>query len=741
MKPMCNKREKGILFFILLLSLGLNLYGNNFPLGYHADEPGNISFILNDTQDFRVPILILQVVRLTNIIPQFETEQQLIVLGRITTAIFGTLSVLLIFKLAKQRVVTQFALGAAFLTAVTPGMVVHSHYLKEDIAFTCTTLLAFYYFFGFAEQLMREKSDSEDTFPWYQLIVLGIAIGLTVSAKYQAAIVLFAFVLAPAYIAKLRKLIYLKGVFAAFVIGFITFLVINLPLFRNFSTFIGGLQFEFSHSLDGHSEIQIRPLEQFFTFHLRNSILPSFTLVPLAAALFFLIYTIVFWRKADWRDRFLTSFVIIFYLVIEASPLKPYPGYVRYVVILMPLLAYACFQTIRLIVERVPPQFRTISTNALTAIVIIFPLVSSIKFDYFLNRDSRSQLPAIVANKQYPVVYEAYTTVGKPLVKSLAGFDTGLNGENACTLVLSSFMYDRYLFGSSLKDQDPLVDAFAKSYLDFFAHPYTEVRPAYQSYAFSNPTLRIVDICPPQWTPDESKRLGSFLSNLEVPPEMPLRLVSPLPSPFKTVDVDHTIEYVEGIRYPNFVLIPKNDPLYYAVSAESEILDYQSNLFEQVPESTFQKRDGTAITFLRSRPLTNNSIEALPETVVNWKNESGWTLLGYDAEQNSEQMSMTTYWQIEALPEGYAERYLTTFYQLFNSDGHKLANVGEHGLWGYRVQVGDVLVERIAVPISAEWLTGTYTLSFGLFDPIHNLNFFFKTVERPASYTFDFEIK
>ncbi len=738
---MCNKRVKGVLFFILFLSLGLNLYGNNFPLGYHADEPGNILFILNDTQDFRVPILILQVVRLANIITQFESEQQLVVLGRITTAIFGTLTVLFIFKLAKQRLATQFALGAAFLTAVTPGMVVHSHYLKEDIAFACTTLLSFYHFFGFADQLMREKPDSEDKLPWHQLTMLGIAIGLTVSAKYQAAIVLFACVLTPAYVAKLRKFIYFKGLFSAFVIGFITFLLVNLPLFHNFSTFIGGLQFEFAHSLNGHSEIQIRPLEQFFTFHLRNGILPSFTLVPLTAALFFLVYTVVFWRKADWRDRFLTSFVIIFYLVIETSPLKPYPGYVRYVVILMPLLAYACFQTIRLIVERVPPQFRTISTNALTAIVIIFPLISSIKFDYFLNRDSRSQLPAIVATKQDPVVYEAYTTVGKALTKSLAGFDTGPNGENACTLVLSSFMYDRYLFGSSLKDQDPLVHAFAKGYLDFFAYPYTEVRPEYKSYAFSNPTLRIVDICPPPWQPDESKRLGSFLSNLQVAPDMPLYLVSPSPSPFKTITVDHAIEFVEGISYPDFVLIPKNDPLYYTVAAESEVLDYQLNLFEQIPESTFQKRDGAAISFLRSRQLTDSSIQTLPETNVNWKNESGWTLLGYDSEQNSEQMLMTTYWQIEALPEGHAEWYMTTFYQVFNSESHKLANVGEHGLWGYRVQVGDVLVERVAIPISAEWPTGTYTLSIGLYDPIHNINFFFKTADRPASYTFDFEIK
>lgn len=42
--------------------------------------------------------------------------------------------------------------------------------------------------------------------------------------------------------------------------------------------------------------------------------------------------------------------------------------------------------------------------------------------------------------------------------------------------------------------QSDKVYAMSRGYRELFKHPYTEIKPPYKSYAFSNPTIRIVDI-------------------------------------------------------------------------------------------------------------------------------------------------------------------------------------------------------------------------------------------------------
>jgi hypothetical protein len=61
-------------------------------------------------------------------------------------------------------------------------------------------------------------------------------------------------------------------------------------------------------------------------------------------------------------------------------------------------------------------------------------------------------------------------------------------------LVASSFLYERYEYGAQLSDQKQKVYRRHNAYKELFLHPYIEIKPVYKSFAFSNPTIRIIDI-------------------------------------------------------------------------------------------------------------------------------------------------------------------------------------------------------------------------------------------------------
>ena len=63
-------------------------------------------------------------------------------------------------------------------------------------------------------------------------------------------------------------------------------------------------------------------------------------------------------------------------------------------------------------------------------------------------------------------------------------------------VVASSFAYERYYRGAELPGQADYIYRGHAQYEQLFSLPYVEIRPQYMSFAFSNPTIRIVDIRP-----------------------------------------------------------------------------------------------------------------------------------------------------------------------------------------------------------------------------------------------------
>ena len=123
--------------------------------------------------------------------------------------------------------------------------------------------------------------------------------------------------------------------------------------------------------------------------------------------------------------------------------------------------------------------------------------MESVKFDYYINKDTRGEIESLLAEKEGNVIMEAYVApfTHPADFSRLPDLIAEAQNENVCTLVASSFMYDRYLLGGTLKDQEPDIYVKYQQYLDIFEYPYTEILPTYKSIAFSNPTLKVIDLC------------------------------------------------------------------------------------------------------------------------------------------------------------------------------------------------------------------------------------------------------
>jgi len=486
---MGKKQLNIILVAILLFSLILNLYSIGFSLNYHFDEIKKVGFIINNAQDFHHPILMLQVVRVLNLFFQFSDVQDVVILGRITTAIFGTLIVFLMYLISRRFCNRKSSLIVALGVAVSPILVIHSHYLKEDIIFAFFALLSILSFLKFIKKQNK-----------FNLIMLGISTGLAIASQYKGILFFIIYLLAPFYLkfgGKFKYGKYYKNILIILLISLGIFLLVNYPLFYDFDSFRIGANLQFNHMLDGHSVV-IPALPELFTFHFLNSLIPGMTLLIALFSLIGIIFCLIKWKKIRNGERILIFYVLLFYFITELSPLKPYPDFMRYVIPIVPFMIYFTFKITRIGFNFLNKfdKYRTLTKIIkvfLIILLILTPLIATLKLNYNLNKDTREQvLEWYDENKQ--IVKVEWYVVSDPDFRYLYEQDiTKFQDRNIEFLIASSFSYERFLFGKKLR-YSKIDEDYSNPYENLFSYPYVEIKPNYKSFAFSNPTLRIIDI-------------------------------------------------------------------------------------------------------------------------------------------------------------------------------------------------------------------------------------------------------
>jgi hypothetical protein len=200
------------------------------------------------------------------------------------------------------------------------------------------------------------------------------------------------------------------------------------------------------------------------------------------------------WKLEPFQNRFLAAFAVLFYVVPEMSPLKPFPDFSRYVMPVVPVLIYFAGR----LVAHAAAARPTMAAAILAGAVVAWPAYVSIRFVDEIGSDTRSRAAAWLREHNGKAVVEYYAGLAGPgQVQIEWATDLDLaeaRAQGVDYIVTSSFTHGRYDFTARWPDLSNDVRTKKERYDQLFALPFEEFVPRYRTFAFSNPVVRIVKL-------------------------------------------------------------------------------------------------------------------------------------------------------------------------------------------------------------------------------------------------------
>ena len=152
---------------------------NDFPAGYHPDEPRKAQHIVANTREYRHPLLLMEAAQALYRSGRFaQNRDGALLAGRWASALMAAGAVGAL-ALAAYRVAGLWGLVLAALAAgLCPSLLVYAHYMKEDapLMFGMALVVLAACLFWTARSGWGQ---------WLAVAFLGAACGIAVSAKYS----------------------------------------------------------------------------------------------------------------------------------------------------------------------------------------------------------------------------------------------------------------------------------------------------------------------------------------------------------------------------------------------------------------------------------------------------------------------------------------------------------------------------------------------------------------------------
>lgn len=503
-----------LLIGIVWLGATLRLHGLDFgqPARYHPDEVAKVNAVMRMVQHgdlnpryFLHPSLLLYATYLMNTAlrhlcagaSSMPFDESAFIAGRLVSALAGSLSIVVLFYIARRLMRVEAALVAAAILAFAPLHVTSSRYLKEDALLTFWILLTL---------LFIIKAVADDRRWW--LVPAGIAAGLSAGSKYSGALSA-AFVLAAPWVAaahfrgRLSLAAERRFLLPAFV-GLLAvggaFLASTPYSMLDSAKFLKDLGYEQRHMSKGHTS-GVDGWSQLWMYHLSRSLNAGLTQPVLLAAL---VGCGVMLRRFQALTWFMIAALLAFYLPAEWVKAKPAPQPERYVLPCVPLLAIST----GMLVDRMRISERALHSAlwwCLASVLILTPLVRSLQLASELSPETRDRMAQWITMNLPPgtrVVLDwnsysppiegrglnvTYIARNKPLQE--LNVDR-LRRSGAEYVVVSSLFYQRFL-------SEPNFTPAHRQPFRELARRLTlvhEEAPRYGTYGFHNPTLRLYRI-------------------------------------------------------------------------------------------------------------------------------------------------------------------------------------------------------------------------------------------------------
>jgi hypothetical protein len=476
---------------VAVAAFGIFFVNNDFSLGLHLNEQRKVDEILTGQYFFLHPLLLPEITRF--LAGLFHTTDPLDIarLGRTLSAFMAALGVFCAYILTEKRIGATFAFLAALAMAATPMLAVHAHYLKEDAALFGFCALAVLC----AEALFRRIG-------FFTVVLTGLFLGLAASTKLVGGFLVPVFLIAALFNEGRRLRIFL-ALMPAILIGITVLAAVNHPMILDPVNARSDLRLSFAIAMEGKNSLCC-------VYHPAADYLIDVIWPDLGGPLFFLVCAgfvnaFIRWRRAVPLDWLMLVYAIVYYGMTEISPYRDWPDLSRNPIpLLLPMMYFAglLLKDAGAWLETLWPQHKTrVETGlyGLFLLAIAFPAYDTVRLVIELPRDTRLGLLRLAPEKNLVAFYEDQTLPfhqpdDDARTVENNDFRQFLNAPQRY-LVLSSFIYDKFAFAMQHRGQDvPLVRDSWASFTELFQYPYCEIRPAWRTYAYSNPTLRVFDL-------------------------------------------------------------------------------------------------------------------------------------------------------------------------------------------------------------------------------------------------------
>jgi hypothetical protein len=319
----------------------------------------------------------------------------------------------------------------------------------------------------------------------HRAILLGLLVGLAAGSKYIGALILpfavIAILLVPTPGPERRWL--RAGTVAATSIG--TFLLIMLPAIRRIARWERGVNFELVHSVEGH-DVPLPLRVTWGLFHLRESLWPGLGTPLFVLGLIGLAAPLVAARERRMPLLLIAGFTLLWYAVHEATPLKPFPDFSRYMLPLVPLFVILGTS----FVYELSSHFDRRGVTA--AIAVLLAAVPALSMSLRINShdvDPRTIIPSIITASGARVVYDRYSDY-QQAGRRILGLRMRPTKDMADIVVTANLAYDRFEFYEARKGS---VQADSAAYYrELFTRPHLEVSNGRPTLAYFNPVVRVV---------------------------------------------------------------------------------------------------------------------------------------------------------------------------------------------------------------------------------------------------------
>jgi Dolichyl-phosphate-mannose-protein mannosyltransferase len=477
----------------------------DLPLAPQSDEPKKAYFVLAGRQDFLQPLLLLQTVRLANLIARYTDQLAVVELGRTVAAVFGGLTVLATIVLARRVVGRALALGAGLIAAVTPLIAFHAQLLKEDI------FLAPWLLFALAAlDRLRESVELR------RALLFGITVGLAASAKYIGAVLLPVAcalpLIAPVAGTSLRRYYATLAWSAGAAIA--VFALVNAPAFLTPDIFLHGLGTEIAHAVTKH--IIVWPgWYSHFLFHWTTSLWPGLGPALAVAGLAGALLVVADWRASPPAIRLVLVFAVLWYLLHELSPMKPFMAIERHMTVMGGLFAVLAVHLADRLSVRGPRTWQTAIATAIVAIAAAPAALSTIAIARSAPNDTRSVVERVRAALDGPDAVDWYATF------PASGHYPPLTTIKETTdyVVIVQETADRFAQSRAFAHQSDPARAYARAYGELLAQPAILVESTAGNFSYRNVPLRVVALG------SNAARLAAVLAKLGPLPQTRLTLV------------------------------------------------------------------------------------------------------------------------------------------------------------------------------------------------------------------------